>query len=76
MGAWPFGCMNFVDVHALFSPAGSSKAGIAIGTGVEVSFLLMDKRFQHLAHHFEMIAVSGKLAFQIDQIGRRGVKTV
>lgn len=63
MRAWPFGCMNFSDVYALFSPSGSSKAGVAIRTGVEVSFLLMDKRFQHLAHHFEVIAVSGELAF-------------
>ena len=32
-------------------------------------------RFQHIAHHFEMIAVPGELAFQIDQIGRRGAST-
>ena len=54
----------------------SSAAGIAIGPGLEIPFLLVDQGVQHLAHHFQMVAMPRKLALQIDEIGRRGVKSI
>lgn len=54
----------------------SSTTGIAIGPGLEIPFLLVDERFQHLAHHLEMVAIAGELPLQVDEIGRRGVKSI
>jgi len=54
----------------------SSTTGIAIGPGLEIPFLLVDQGVQHLAHHFQMVAMPRELALQVDEIGRRGVEAV
>jgi hypothetical protein len=36
----------------------------------------VEESFQHVAHHLQMIAVPGELAFQVHEIGRRGVEAI
>jgi hypothetical protein len=74
--AWTWVLQAFGEAPARALKRASNSAGIAIGPRRKILFLLVNKRFQHLAHHLQMIAGTRELTFQVDEIARRGVKTV
>jgi hypothetical protein len=37
---------------------------------------MVNQRFEYLSDHAEMVALSLELPLQVDEIGRRGVKTL
>jgi len=42
----------------------------------EFLVLMVNQRFEYLSDHAEMVALSLELPLQVDEIGRRGVKTL